>query len=170
MAEVQASNVEYYKTYETLTNLFVTGTILIFAGYCWDMVFPINKKIWSSSYVLFTTGLATTILALMMYLIEIRKYRGFPTGFFAVFGKNPLFIFVMSGLFARLQGLIRIYDHKNEQGELVYATPLGWFYEHICKPVFSNPNNGSLMYAISLIVFYWLIVYWMDRKKIYVRV
>ena len=154
------------RMYEMLTNLFVAGSIFIFAGLCWDMVFPINKKIWTSSYVLYTTGLATTILAIMIYLIEIKHYRGFVTRFFDVFGKNPLFIFVISGFLPRLLGLIRIFDRVDEKGNKVYVSPLGWFYEHICKPLFSNPNNGSLLYALCMIAFYWLIVYWLDRRRV----
>jgi predicted acyltransferase len=158
------------RMYEMLTNLFVAGSIFIFAGLCWDMVFPINKKIWTSSYVLYTTGLATTILAIMIYLIEIKHYRGFVTRFFDVFGKNPLFIFVISGFLPRLLGLIRIFDRVDEKGNKVYVSPLGWFYEHICKPLFSNPNNGSLLYALCIIAVYWLIVYWLDRRRVYIKV
>ena len=57
------------KAYEMLANLFVAAAILIFAGFCWDLVFPINKKIWTSSYVLYTTGLAIMVLSILIYLI-----------------------------------------------------------------------------------------------------
>jgi predicted acyltransferase len=156
--------------YELLTQLFVTAMIFLFAGFCWDMVFPINKKIWTSSYVLYTTGLAMTILAVMIYVIEVRQHRGFITRFFDVFGKNPLFIYVLSGFLPRLLGLIRIFDHTNDKGKPVYLTPFGWFYEYVCKPVSDNLKNGSLLYALSLVLFYWLIVYFMDKKRVYVKV
>ncbi len=158
------------KTYEMITNLFVAGAVLSFAGWCWDMVFPINKKIWSSSYVVFTSGLAITVLSVMIYTIEFRKYSGLVTRFFDVFGKNPLFIFVLSGFLPRLLALIRIFDHTGADGQPVYITPFGWFYKHICMPVSENLNNGSLLYAVAMIVFYWLIVFWMDERKLYVRV
>jgi len=158
------------KTYEMITNLFVAGAVLSFAGWCWDMVFPINKKIWSSSYVIFTSGLAITVLSVMIYAIEFRKYNGLVTRFFDVFGKNPLFIFVLSGFLPRLLALIRIYDHTGANGQPVYTTPFGWFYKHICMPISENLNNGSLLYAVTMIVFYWLIVFWMDKKKLYVKV
>jgi predicted acyltransferase len=92
------------------------------------------------------------------------------TRFFDVFGKNPLFIFVLSGVFPRLMGLIRIPNGVNAEGQPKYLSPLSWFYEYICKPVSSNLNNGSLLYAICMIMFMWLIVYWMDKKRIYVKV
>ena len=158
------------KTYEMITNLFVAGAVLSFAGWCWDMVFPINKKIWSSSYVVFTSGLAITVLSVMIYAIEFRKYSGLVTRFFDVFGKNPLFIFVLSGFLPRLLALIRIFDHTGADGQPVYITPFGWFYKHICMPVSENLNNGSLLYAVAMIVFYWLIVFWMDERKLYVKV
>lgn len=158
------------KNFEMACNLFVAGSVLIFAGFCWDMVFPINKKIWTSSFVIYTSGLAITMLAVMIYTIEFRNYKGFPTDFFAVFGKNPLFIFVLSGFLPRVLGLIRIQGQQDEKGNNNYLSPFGWFYEHICKPVSSNLNNGSLFYALCMIIFYWLIVYWLDKKKVYIKV
>ena len=56
------------KTPEMLNGLFVAGCVLVFAGFCWDMVFPINKKIWTSSYTIYTTGLALLILSVMIYV------------------------------------------------------------------------------------------------------
>jgi predicted acyltransferase len=158
------------KSFEMVTNLFVAAAVLIFTGLCWDTIFPINKKIWTSSYVLYTSGLAIMILAVLIYLIEFKQYKGWLTKFFDVFGKNPLFIFVLSGLFPRLLALIRIPSLVDETGKLIYTSPLGWFYQHICAPISENPKNGSLLYAVITIVFYWTIVYYMDRKKIYVKV
>ncbi len=159
------------KTAEMVNGLFVAGSVLLFAGYMWDMVFPLNKKIWTSSYTVFTSGLAMVILAIMIYLIELKNVRGWLSKFFDVFGKNPLFIFMLSGILPRLLGLIRIPSFVNEDGSTGYLTPFSWFYEHICKPLFpNNLNNGSLLYALCMITFYWLIVYWMDKKKIYIKV
>ena len=159
------------KTPEMINGLFVAGTIFLFAGYVWDMQFPINKKIWTSSYVVYTTGLAMVIIAVMIYLIELKGKKGWLSKFFDVFGKNPLFIFVLSGVLPRLQGLIRIPNGLSESGNPLYISPFAWFYEYVCKPIFStNLNNASLLYALVTITFYWLIVYWMDKKKIYVKV
>ena len=159
------------KTAEMVNGLFVAGALFLFAGYAWDMVFPLNKKIWTSSYTVFTTGLAMTILAVMIYVIELKNRRGRISKFFDVFGKNPLFIFVLSGFLPRVLALIRIPASTDAMGRQIYITPFGWFYEHICKPLFpSNLNNGSLFYALCMITFYWLIVWWMDKKKIYVKV
>ena len=88
-----------------LSNLFVAGTILIFTGLCWDLVFPMNKKIWTSSFVIYTSGLAMTVLSVFIYLIEFKNAKGAWSRFFDVFGKNPLFIFVLSGFLPRVLGL-----------------------------------------------------------------
>jgi predicted acyltransferase len=210
------------KSYEMLSNLFVGGCILIFTGFAWDTVFPINKKIWTSSYVLYTTGLAIMVLGILIYLVELRKAHeqqrnlsrnatiavvaisvvlaliagwlfespwysmvvtALVTSFFLltlitnrlykfldVFGKNALFIFFLSGFLPRLLGLLRWTDHISEKGKPVYTNAFAWFYQEICKPISDNLKNGSLLYALSMIIFYWLIVYWMDRKKIYIKV
>lgn len=156
--------------YEMLTGLFVAGTALTLTGYLWDMSFPINKKIWTSSYTAYTTGLAIITIALMIYFIELRKARGWLSSFFNVFGKNPLFIFVLSGLLPRTLALIRIPNGVNAEGLPKYLSPFGWYYEKVCKLIPGIPENGSLFYALSMIIFYWGICYWMDKKKIYVKV
>ena len=158
------------KTHEMVNGLFVAGCVLVFAGYCWDMVFPINKKIWTSSYTVYTSGLAMLILGVLIYIIEFKNWKGWWSRFFDVFGKNPLFIFVLSGVLPRLLALIRIPNGLNPEGKPVYLSPFGWFYEYVCKPISSDLNIGSLVYAVCMIFFYWLIVWWMDKKKIYVKV
>lgn len=158
------------KSYEMLSHLLIAGVIFVFAGYGWDMVFPINKKIWTSSYTIYTTGLAMITISVMIYLIEFKEAKGAWSKFFDVFGKNPLFIFVLSGFLPRLLGLIRITDGFNATGKPIYLSPLGWFYEHICKNIATDLRVGSLFYAIVMIIFYWSIVYVLDKKKIYIKV
>ncbi len=159
------------KTAEMLNGLFVTACVLIFAGFCWDMVFPINKKIWTSSYTIYTTGLAVLVISLMIYLIEFRGSKGVWTRFFDVFGKNALFIFVMSGILPRAMALIRIPGKPALNGKPTWLSPLSWFYEHACKPILpSDPRIGSLIYALCFIGMMWFFVWVLDRKKIYIRV
>jgi predicted acyltransferase len=159
------------KTPEMLNGLFVAGGVLLFAGFCWDMVFPINKKIWTSSYTLYTTGLALIVLSVMIYLIEFKNSKGAWSRFFDVFGKNALFIFALSGILPRLLGLIRITTGYNTEGKALYTNPFGWFYEHACKPIFpSQPNIGSLLYALCFIAMMWFFAWLLDKKKIYIKV
>ncbi len=159
------------KTQEMLNGLFVAGCVLVFAGFCWDMVFPINKKIWTSSYSIYTTGLALLILSVMIHMIEFKNNKGLWSRFFDVFGKNALFIFAMSGILPRLIGLIRINNGFTDDGKPKFHSPFSWFYEHICKPIFpSLPNIGSLIYALCFITMMWFFAWLLDRKKIYIKV
>lgn len=158
------------KNADMVANLFVAGMVLWIAGMAWGLVFPINKKIWTSSYVLYTTGLAILLLATMIQLIEFRNWKGAWSRFFDVFGKNPLFIFVLSALVPKSLALIRIPNGLNDQGQPKWLGPLGWFYEHICKPLSSKPENSSLFYAILFILCFWAAAWWMDKKGWYVKV
>ena len=158
------------KSFEMLANLFVFGAVLIFAGFAWDMVYPINKKIWTSSYVVYTTGLALMVIGVLIYLLEFRNARGGWSRFFDVFGKNPLFIFFLSGLLPRLVGLIRIPGSISPDGKQNYLSPFSWFYEHVCKNISPDLKAGSLLYAICMIIMYWFFAWILDRKKIYIKV
>jgi predicted acyltransferase len=157
------------KTYEMLANLLISGVVLIVAGLCFDMVFPINKKIWTSSYVLYTTGLAIVTISVLIYLIEFKEIKGAWSKFFDVFGKNPLFIFFLSGFLPRILALLRFEDLSLEPGNTT-TSALPWFWNHICKPISEDLRNGSLIYAVCMIAFYWSIVYVLDKKKIYIKV
>jgi len=158
------------KSYEMLSNLLIAGLVLVFTGYCWDMVFPINKKIWTSSYTLYTTGLAILVLSTLIYLIEFKENKGAWGRFFDVFGKNPLFIFVLSGFLPRVLGMFRWVDHVSPEGKNVYTSAFPWFYQHICKDIATDLRVGSLVYALCMILMYWSIVYLLDKKKIYIKV
>jgi predicted acyltransferase len=158
------------KNFDMLANLLVAGILMALAGLVWGEVFPINKKIWTSSYVLYTTGLAIMTIGVMIYLIEFKGNRGAWSKFFDVFGKNPLFIFVLSGFLPRVVGLFRWFDHTDESGKPVYISAFNWFYKYVCDPISSDPRNGSLLYALVTITFYWLLAYILDKKKIYIKV
>ncbi len=158
------------KNFDMLSHLFILGAVLMFVAYCWDMAFPMNKKIWTSSYVVYTVGLAAIILGIFIYLLEFKDAKGAWSRFFDVFGKNSLFIFVLSGFLPRVLALLRWTDHLDEQGKPVYTNAFGWFYEHICKNISTDLRVGSLVYAFCMIAFYWSIVYVLDKKKIYIKV
>lgn len=143
-----------------LLKLVMAGSILIVLGIIWGTVFPINKKIWTSSYSLYTGGIATLLLSILIYLIEMRDWRR-GTYFFEVFGKNPLFIYVMSGVVVKLYFLFRI----GEKNENLYS----WLYNHVFQPAFGD-YPGSLLFGVFHVLMLWLLGWWMDRKRIYVRV
>jgi len=158
------------KNFEMLSQLLLTGVVLVLAGYIWDFSFPINKKIWTSSYVLYTSGLAMITLGMFIYLLEFKDAKGKWSQFFDVFGKNPLFIFVLSGFLPRVLALLRWTDHINDNGEKVYTSALPWFYENVCKNINNDLRVGSFVYALCFIAFMFSLAYLLDKKKIYIKV
>ena len=158
------------KNFEMLSALFVAGVAFVLTGFCWDMVFPINKKIWTSSYTVYTSGLAMITLGTMIYLIEFRNVRGWLTKFFDVFGKNALFVFALSAFLPKGLALIRIPDHLNDKGKMVYNNPWNWLYQKVLVNIPGDPRIGSVLYAICVIILMWAVCYWMDKKRIYVKV
>jgi len=144
-----------------LNTLFVAAIAMLVTGFCWDMVMPINKKIWTSSYVVYTTGLATLTIATMIYLIEIKGVKSKISQFFDVFGKNALFVFALSAFLPKGLALIKL-------GEDV--TPWNWLYKKVYIHIPGVPENGSLAYALTVISFMWLICWWLDIRKIYIKV
>lgn len=156
--------------FKLLAGFLVTGFILLVAGWIWSLGFPINKKIWSSSFVLYTTGLGLLSLGAMIWFIEVQGVKNKLTQFFDVFGKNPLFIFVMSGLLPKALALIHIADGVGADGKPKFTSPLAWFYKEVCAQIPGIPEIGSFVYALCFLTLMWLLGYWLDQKKIYVKV
>jgi len=156
--------------FKLVAGLFVTGFILLVLGWTWSLGFPINKKIWTSSFVLYTTGLASMTIGGMIWYIEVLGTKNSLTRFFDVFGKNPLFIFVLSGLLPRLLSLIRVDIGIAADGTTQYTTPLYWFYSRICAQVPGPAELGSFVYSLCFLALMWAICYVLDKKKIYIKV
>lgn len=143
--------------------LFAVGVLITLAGLLWDLQFPINKSLWTSSYVLYTGGLATIILALCYWIIDVNKYNRF-TKPFVIYGVNAITVFFVSGLMPRLVNMIKI---KQPNGEEMGA--LSSFYQSFFVPYFS-PINASLAYAIVFIMFFYVILWVMYKKNIIIKV
>jgi len=156
--------------FKLLSGLFVTGFILLVVAWTWSLGFPINKKIWTSSYVLYTTGLGMMTIGGMIWYIEVQGVRNNLTKFFDVFGKNPLFIFVLSGVLPRLVSLVRIPNGVGEDGEAAYTSAFSWFYEHVCAKTPGPPELGSFFYSLCFLALMWGICYILDKRKIYIKV
>ncbi|QNL48497.1 DUF1624 domain-containing protein [Olivibacter sp. SDN3] len=168
---VAASNVEKpYLVFRMISVFMVAAALLTLAGLSWGLIFPVNKKIWTSSYVLYAGGLALTTISTMIWFIEIKKVRNWLTGFFDVFGKNPLFIFVVSALIPKTLALVRIKAGVDDAGEQLFTTPLRWFYTNICAEFPGPPEVGSFVYAVCFLCLLWVICYLLDKNKIYIKV
>jgi predicted acyltransferase len=145
-------------TYEGLTTLLLGGAVLVFLAYCWGLNFPINKKLWTSTFVLHTVGLDCIIIAAIIYIINFKNKTKW-TYFFEVMGRNPLFIYLLSEL-----GAILLYFFQTDKETSLYE----WIYNNI----FSHAGAylGSLLFALSFMLLCWLVGYFLDKRKIYIRV
>lgn len=157
-------------TRKTVEKLLLVGLVLCVVGRVWHEFFPINKKIWTSSYTVITTGMAMLFIGVFVYLFELIKIPKIWGKFFDAFGKNPLFIFVLSGALPRLLSLMRIPNGLTDKGVQKYTSPLDWLKLEIFMPISTDKQVGSFLFALFMIIFYWLIAYIMDKKKIYVKV
>nr|AQQ74739.1 hypothetical protein [uncultured bacterium] len=147
------------KEYEGLAKLLLAGVILVGLALAWDPFFPINKKLWTGSFVFLTVGIDCIILAVLIYITDFLQKRNW-SYFFQVFGKNPLFIYLLSEVAAILLWFFGVGEN--------YQPVHRWLFENI----FSKAGSyfGSFLFAISFMLFCWLVGYILDRKKIYVRV
>ena len=148
----------YGNSYETIAKLLIAGAVLAFIALSWDLVFPINKKLWTSSFVLYTVGLDLIVLAILIFLIEMQKSTKW-TYFFVVFGRNPLFIYLLSEVLLISMYLIPAGDKSLQQ----------WFYRDFFGS-FASPINASLLFALFFMLVNWFVGYILDKKKIYIKV
>ena len=147
------------KSFEGLTKLLLVGVLAVVLALGWDWFFPINKKLWTGSFVLITVGIDCILLAALIYIIDFLQKRKW-TYFFEVFGKNPLFIYLLSELGATLLWFISVGPNHQPLHQ--------WLFQNIFKH--AGMYFGSFLFAISFMLFCWLIGYILDERKIYVRV
>jgi predicted acyltransferase len=146
---------------KTVLKTLIIGAALVGLGLLWNRFFPINKPLWTSSYVLYAAGFAMMFLAIIYWLADVLRFQkwGLP---FMVFGTNALFSLFLAGIWARLLMMIKIPLNGSE------ITLYAWFYEKVCVPVAGN-LNGSLMFAIIQMLLIWIIALFLYRKKIMIR-
>ena len=144
--------------------LFISGVCAAAAGFLWGAVFPINKSLWTSSYVLLTSGAALSFLAVFIWLIEVKGWKraAFPL---TVFGRNPIFLFVLSSLWVKTS--VYVIRFSNADGSRLSAYK--WFYETLLVPA-TGRMFGSLIFALLHIVLFWLLLFLMYRKRIFIKV
>jgi len=163
-AENKASPVNAkHSSLNRVSGMFFFGLVLLALGYIWHSYFPMNKALWTSSYVLATSGLALLILGACYWLIDIQGYKRWAWPF-VVFGVNAMPLFVFSGIWARMHAAYRVAGPE--------GTPISvqrWVMNNIFSPIF-NPIDASLAFAISFILL-WLFLMWLlYRKQIFIRV
>jgi predicted acyltransferase len=137
----------------------VIGVIALILGYLWNTVFPLNKALWTSSFVLVTGGWATLIYALIFYLADILEINawGKPA---IIFGSNAITVYFMSSFVSKSFGMIEL-----SNGQSLH----GYLYE-ILSSIITIPKLSSLIYAILVICFYYFIALILYKKKIFIKV
>lgn len=163
-----------------VTRILLAGSIMLLFGFCLDYAYPINKSMWSASYVFVTCGLASLLLGILTWILDIRlpennavtpttrsqKLRHAVSNrwykFFECFGVNPLFIFCLSSILVHTMNNIRFSFH-----DTTYNVWSFWY--NICMQPLFGDTGGSLASALSLILVLWLIAHILYRKKIYIK-
>ncbi|HEU4479421.1 MAG TPA: DUF5009 domain-containing protein [Pyrinomonadaceae bacterium] len=151
------------KQYEKVSMILLAGLACLIVGWIWNLFFPINKSLWTSSYVLFTGGLAMQFLALCYWLIDMKSYRRWAKPFI-VFGVNAIALFVGSGLMAKLLGLIKV--PRADGTRIALKTRI---YDRFFLS-WAPPYSASLMFAIVFILL-WLGLMWiLYKRKIFIKI
>ncbi len=147
------------KSFEGIAKILMAGFLLASLALWWDLIFPISKKLWTSPFVLYTVGLDLSIMAILVYAIELQKIK-IGVRFFDIVGKNPLFIYLFSELFYVVLRMIPV-------GSGLDA--FEWISERIFQVVFPGPF-GALVTALAFTLFCWSLGWWLDKKRIYIKI
>jgi len=143
--------------------MFFYGVVLMAVGYAWDFWFPINKSLWTSSYVVYTGGLALIFLAFCYWLIDVQKKTWWIKPFH-IYGTNAITVFFLSSITAKALYLIKVTWANGDSISLKY-----YIYSNLFLPI-ASPINASLLFAIAYILI-WLFVIWLlYRKQIFIKV
>ncbi len=148
--------------HKRVEKVLIWGTVLAFSGLLLQYGCPINKKIWSPTFVLTTTGFAAQLLGILIWIIDINK-RSKWSRFFHSFGVNPLFIYVLAGILANVVANVKII-HAGEAISLK-----GYAYSILIEP-WAGAYFGSLVYALLFISLCWLAGYILYKREIYIKI
>ena len=147
--------------------LLIAAVSAIVVGQLWNIGFPINKALWTSSYVLYAAGLASLCLVILYYLIDVLGISGW-TKFFVIFGVNPMVVFFFSGIIPRVLSSIKVGHPTDPAHESIGLQT--YFYEFQLSPLFLDPINASLAYALIYLTLWFVILYILYRNKLVFKV
>ncbi len=157
---------------DAVAKIYTYGLISLGVGSLLSIWIPINKPLWSASYVFYAGGWSILMLALFIYFIDIKGKEKVFTPFKAM-GMNPLFAFVMAAVFAKLFGRVIKWNYEVIQDGVVVnktMTAAKWFYGNCCMPIFGGDNEyASLFYALIYVTIFTLMAMWLYRKKIIIK-
>ncbi|GHB51912.1 acyltransferase family protein [Persicitalea jodogahamensis] len=148
--------------------LLAGGVAGVLLGLLWNTAFPINKALWTSSYVLYAAGIALLLLAVLYFVIDYKGSKGWITPFI-VFGVNPMVVFFFSGIIPRVLGSIKV----NNPSTQITDDRIGlqtYIYKFQIAPYFSDPKAASLAGALVYLAIWFLILYIFYRRKMIFKV
>lgn len=143
--------------------LIAAGVAAMAAGSIWDLAFPINKNLWTSSYAWFMGGAAALGLGLCYWIVDVRRWRWW-TKPFVVLGVNAIALFMLSGLLAKLLLLIKVTGAAGKPVSL-YST----IYRQVFAPM-ASPCNASLLFALAFLAALYVVLWVMYRRQIFLKV
>ncbi len=146
-----------------LNKMLVFGFALLIVGLIWGEVFPINKALWTSSYVCLAAGLALLVLGAIYYLTEILGFTQFIKPF-VIFGVNPMLVFYASGVIPRAFNMIQFTSESQSLGLIDFLYLKG------ISPIFENQKTASLIGALVYLLIWYIILLILDKKKIILKV
>ncbi len=153
--------------HERINRLFIVGVILTFAGFLLSYGMPINKKIWSPTFVLTTCGLGASFLGLLIWIIDIRGHKSW-CRFFEVFGINPLFLYCLGAVLSIIMGAVKVSWSGEASGVISFK---GWAYQAVFMPLSGDDATlASLLFALSFVIVNWLVGLVLYKKKIYIKI
>ena len=144
---------------EIVKKMGMVGIMITVLGVLWSVVFPINKSLWTSSYVLYTSGLAILCLTILYYIIDVANYKKW-TKLFLIWGVNPMIVFFFSGIIPRVLSMIEI---QNPEIAAEQINLKDYFYNFCIVPFFNNPMSASLAFALVYVIL-WSFILWIFYK------
>lgn len=144
---------------EKAGGIFFGGTIFLAAGWSWSLLFPLNKALWTSSYVLYTAGIALLTLGVCFWLIDVKKLDRWSRPF-VIFGVNALALYVFSGIMSHLLGLVKM------PGDVALSE---WIFENLFLS-WAKPVDASLAFAVSYVLLWLFLIWLLYRKRMYIKV
>lgn len=145
---------------QRVIKFMVIGTCLTIAGFLLAYGLPFNKKVWSPTFVLVTCGMASLVLGLLIWIIDIKGWKKW-CPFFRDYGMNPLFMYILGSVLSNIMGSVRVIDMSLK----------AYYYDRILTPLcLGDETLASCLYAVSFVCFTWIFAYWLYKKKIFIKI
>ena len=149
---------------ERITTMLLWGTVMLLAGWLLQYGIPCGKKMWSSTFVLITCGMAMCIQAMLIHFVDIKGNKKGWGRFFETFGVNPLALYLLGTVLAILFGAIPI-GHDADGGNITIHTAVYGFFQSFC-----DNYTASALYAISFVLLNWVVGHVLYKKKIFIKI